>query len=160
MCIEKEYNWRSAGIGEPRRRREGGIFYRFSSRSLRNERHRHVNQQSSVVLSIVDIATITLPYRPQSCPSACPPPPPPPSHQCRGYSVSTPLCFSALHHCLSSLTSSPSSSTRVGPHQSCVAERVSAHINPSPPLTRCIGKGRRVVRERTTMSDVILLSLI
>lgn len=34
----------------------------------------------------------------------------------------------------------PSSLTCVGPHQSCVAERVSARINPSPPLASRIGK--------------------
>lgn len=27
MCIEKEYNWRGAGMEEPRQRSEGGVFY-------------------------------------------------------------------------------------------------------------------------------------
>lgn len=49
---------------------------------------------------------------------------------------------------LLSLLSFPSSLTCVGPHQSCVAERVSAHINPSPPLTRRIGKCCGVDKER------------
>lgn len=74
------------------------------------------------------------------------------------------LCLSALHHSLSSQTSFSSSLTHVRPHQSFVAERVSAHINPSPPLTYCIVKGREAEREGKRMTgcdtSMILLTLI
>ncbi len=87
-------------------------------------------------------------------PPSPPPPPLPRSHHGRGYSVST-LCVPALHHSLWSLTSFCSSLTCVGPHQCCVAERVSAHINPSPPLTLCIGKGWGVDKERMRRCETV-----
>lgn len=64
-----------------------------------------------------------------------------PKSSSQGLQCQHSLCLSALHHSLSSLTSFSSSLTRVRPHQSCVAERVSTHINPSPPLTPCTGRG-------------------
>lgn len=73
------------------------------------------------------------------------------------------LCFSPSSISLQSLTSFSSSLTRVRPHQSCVAERVSIHINTSPPLTLRLVKGRRVGRMIMSMTGLesgILLTLI
>lgn len=158
MCIEK---WKSGGIEEPRRWSESGIFYCFSSRHLRRPgfspgRKEEKSQDLTRLLSVQHchgwpaiLSPCQLLYNPSSPASVLLLPlfPILPKSSSLGLQCRLTLCFSALHHSLLSQTSFSSSLTHVRPHQSFAPERVSAHINPSPPLTHCIVKHREIQRE-------------
>lgn len=87
------------------------------------------------------------------------PPPFLPKSSLLGLQCQHTLSLSLPSITLSSLASFPSSLTRVEPHQCSVAGWVSAHINPSPPLTLCIVKDRYWENERECDSPHLNLPL-